>query len=99
MQKKITKATFKSFIKKNRDQLYIRNRASFDGMCDGLEWNKNPQFKPVEHDGEFAEHTLGLKGIWLVGSSRDYFSAYDDDNFTGIKVSNCCGYFEVGVRK
>lgn len=98
-QKKITKATFKSFIKKHQGNLYIRNRASFDGMCDGLEWNKGAHFKPVQHDERFEEHTLGIKGVWLVGSSRDYFKAYEDESFTGIEVSNCCGYFEVGIKK
>ena len=37
---KITKATVKSFIKKNIDDMYINVRSSFDGMTDGLESNK-----------------------------------------------------------
>lgn len=97
--KKITKATFKSFIKKNKEKLYIRNRADFDGMVDGLEWKKDAQFRQIENDERFEENTLGVKGIWLVGQSRDYFKHYEDENFIGIQVSNCCGYFEIGIRK
>ena len=33
--KKITLATFKAFIRKNADRLYIMNRSHFDGMTDG----------------------------------------------------------------
>ena len=97
--KKITKSTFKSFIKKNKDKLYILNRASFDGMVDGLEWKKNASFQRVQTDETFEEHTLGIKGVWLVGQSRDYFTAYNDEEFEGIAVSNCCGYFTVGIKK
>lgn len=35
-QKKITRATIKSFVKKNKDQLYISNKSDFDGMVDGV---------------------------------------------------------------
>jgi len=97
--KKITRATFKSFITKNMDNLVIDVRSSFDGMIDGLNWNKDHSFKKVEATTDHASHTLGVKGVWLVGNSRDYFQAYNDGEFSGIAVSNCCGYFTIVTPK
>lgn len=98
MNKKITKATFKSFIKKNGDQLFIKVRASFDGQIDGLAWYKG-DFMPAIKKEEFFEHTLNIKGVWLVGGGRDYFKSYEDENYIGIGVSNCCGYFQIAIKK
>lgn len=97
--KKITRATFKSFINKNMDNLHIDVRSSFDGMIDGLNWDKEHGFKKAEATENHASHTLGISGVWLVGNSRDYFQAYDDGVFSGIAVSNCCGYFTVAIKK
>lgn len=97
--KKITRATFKSFINKNMDNLHIDVRSSFDGMIDGLNWDKDHGFKKVETTGANFPNMHGVKGVWLVGNSRDNFTAYDDGIFSGIAVSNCCGYFTVAVKK
>ena len=45
------------------------------------------------------ENTLGYEGIWLVGSSRDYFKEYDDGVHQGISFSNCCGSGVVAIKK
>jgi len=37
--KKITRATLKSFIKKNKCQLYVKVVSSFDGMTDCVQPN------------------------------------------------------------
>lgn len=95
---KITKATFKSFINKNRDKLFIKCESDFDGMIDGIRHAENPQFVPVKAADRTFENNLGIMGIWLVGNSRDYFSEYRGDDFQGIHVSNCCGSFTVAVR-
>ena len=95
--KKITKATLKSFVKKNKGQLFINVTSSFDGMTDGCESVKGG-FRP-EQTTDFEKNTLGVKGIWLVGSSRDYFRPYNDEGFEGIEVYNCCGRFVVAVKK
>jgi len=99
--KKITRATFKSFVTKYAECLLIKNVSNFDGMVDCV--------MPVQRDFRFAtkstrhqnadKYTLGINGVWLVGSSRDYFTAYEDDNFKGIEVSNCCGDFIVAICK
>lgn len=98
--KKITKATFKSFVKKNRENLLIKTKSSFDGMTDGIERFKDNGFsKAVEAYRVHEEHNLGIQGIWLVNGSRDYFEAYNKDGFVGIEVSNCCGNFVVAIKE
>jgi hypothetical protein len=104
---KITKATFKSFINRNRERLLIRCESSFDGMTDGVEQARNPQFKPATaqeprtagFDVTTNENTLGINGVWLVGQSRDYFTPFSENDLTGIHVYNCCGSFDVAVRE
>lgn len=104
--KKITAATFKAFVAKNRAALHIAVNSSFDGMIDGCV-SGSGIFKPAvarEQSGPFQvtseafdKHTHGIRGIWLVGRSRDYFAAYNKNGFTGIEVSNSCGCFIVAI--
>src|SRR3990167_5438531 len=94
--KKITLATFKAFIKRNEGNLFILNNSDFDGMtdcvipCNGLPRRAEANDSPNEYS---LPNTLGIKGVWLVGSSRDYFKHYEEKMFSGISVSNCCGSF------
>lgn len=101
--KRITLATFKSFVNKNRNNLYVRNDSSFDGMIDGIQYDQNSKFRPVVFDQTKLndKHTLGFErnGIWLVNQGRDYFQAFENDAFVGIEVSNSCGSFVVAVKK
>ena len=99
MTKKITKATFKAFVNKNRENLFILVKSDFDGMVDGVVECKGTPQKARPSDLGHSENTLGINGVWLVGRSRDYFSHYEDEVFRGIKVYNCCGSFIVGVIK
>jgi hypothetical protein len=96
--KKITKATFKSFIRKNADMLFVNQKSSFDGMTDGIE-SCHGGFQRAEFGEQHSEHTLGLRGLWLVGGSRNYFDAYEDETFVGIEVCNCCGKSIVAIKK
>lgn len=96
--KKITLATVKSFIKVNRKDLLINVKSSFDGMTDCVE-RVAGGFVPAKDDTEMPlENCLGIKGAWFVGQSRDYFSVYNEDSYTGIKVSNSCGSFILAVK-
>lgn len=95
---KVTIATLKSFIRKNKGKIYANFHISFDGMTDGLEsihngWN--PAQETIGHN----KHTLGIRGVWVVGRSKDYCTKYSDDKFDGIEVSNSCGNFTLGVKK
>ncbi len=98
MQKKITKATFKSFIRKNEGKIFIRSESSFDGMTDCVQQVSSPQFNKAEKADHMHDNNFGIRGVWLVGGSRDYFDAYNDNGFVGFRVHNCCGSFVVAVR-
>lgn len=95
--RRITKATLKAFVNRNRERLYIKVKREFDGMIDGCR-DCQMDFEPIQPKG-MAEHTLGINGVWLVGDSRDYFYPYDDDVMTGLRVSNCCGSFILAIKK
>lgn len=95
--KRITKATFKSFVKKNRANLYIKVKSSFDGMTDCVE-QLNGGYEPAVNATYVHENNLGIKGVWLVNGSRDYFREVSENGFTGIEVYNCCGTFVVAVK-
>lgn len=94
---KITKSTFKSFVRKNREHLLISRPSNFDGMQDCVV-SCDATFVPAE-ESACAENTLGIKGIWLVNGSRDYFDHYEKDGLVGIRVYNCCGTSIAAVRK
>lgn len=96
--KKLTKTNFKTFLKKNSANLLVRTKSSFDGMVDGC-MPCDSGFKKAVNTNEFPENKYGYKGIWLVGGGRDYFCHYEDDNYIGMEVSNCCGHFIVATYK
>ena len=96
---KITKATFKSFMKKNSGSIYIKEKSRFDGMVDCVMPTGDRGWSLLSAAEYKHENNLGFSGVWLVGGSRNWFSPYDDGNFTGIDVYNCCGHFIVGVEK
>lgn len=95
---KITLATFKSFVNKNRASLLISNKSDFDGMVDGVRDCESKGFRPVSPPIPFTRNTLGISGVWLVNGCRNYFTAYSNDGLEGIEVTNCCGNFIVAVR-
>ena len=72
MTKRITKATFKSFLKRNAGNLEIRNVSHFDGMTDGVEQLENNGFRPLIEKTfrSIPECDLGLDGVWLTHHCR-----------------------------
>lgn len=98
--KKITKATFKSFINKNRENLFLNVTSSFDGMQDCCE-SRHGGFMPAKKCNlEHAkENTLDVAGLWIVGGGRDYFKAFENEQFSGIEYSNSCGRGIVAIKK
>jgi hypothetical protein len=95
---KITKATVKSFIKKNRANLLISCKSQFDGMSDMVKSIKDQSFSKALDDG-MVNHTLGIAGAWFVGNSRDWFVHYETDTLIGIDVYNSCGSFTLAINK
>jgi hypothetical protein len=97
---KITLNTIKSFIRKN-PHLYINTKSTFDGMVDGVRDCETQGFTLAQTPDEGRNHknTLGVQGAWFVFGSRDYFTAYEDDQYTGYEVYNCCGKFILATAK
>lgn len=96
--KKITLATLKSFLKKNEGKLFIKIESEFDGMTDSINSVKD-SFTPLEINERNNKNNLGFVGVWLVGNSRDYLKYYENDNYSGIEVYNCCGCFIVAIKR
>lgn len=95
---KITLATVKSLINKNSENLYIKLESQFNGTTEGVESVKD-FFTKVEKTESNVKNTLGINGAWFVGSSRDYFTAFENDNFTGVEVYNCCCSFILAIKR
>jgi hypothetical protein len=99
--KKITLATFKSFVKKAFDEgnLYVKEQSRFDGMMDCVASKEKPEFYQVRTMDAMEKHTLGICGLWLVYGSRDCFRAFENSEFIGIELFNSCGSCLVARRK
>lgn len=97
--KKITKATLKSFINKNKENLFSKEKSRFDGMSDCVMQNKQASFNKIESTDISCKNTLGIKDVWLVDGLSNYFAHYEDENFIGIEGTNCCGNWIVAIKK
>ena len=98
--KRITLATFKSFVRHNLYDLHVNVVREFDSSIDGCAW-RNTGFSPANAAETVWQNNLGISGIWLVGGSGrsgDSFRAYDENGWKGIAVYNCCGSFIVAVK-
>jgi hypothetical protein len=97
--KKITLATVKEFIKKNETALFVKKESSFDGMSDMVEFDKAAEFKAARKTENHIQCTLGIDGVWVVGGSRNWFKKFENENFIGIEINNCCGTSLIGIKK
>lgn len=95
---KITKATFKSFLRKNEGKVLIRVDGAFDGMTDCRQETGQTEFVPIQKATYSHENNLGYAGVWLVQSSGNSFRPYEKDGLKGIEVWNCCRDFVVAVK-
>jgi len=95
---KITLATLKAFLNKNSDNIFVKELSRFDGMVDCV-MNVKDDFSQVKRSENISEHDLGFSGCWLVGSSRDSISVYEDDIYTGFQVYNACGSWIAATPK
>lgn len=96
---KITRATLKSFVAKNRGRLLIKVQSEFDGMTDAVEYYGGAKWRVARDTDHCVNHTLGITGLWTVGQSRDYFDHYEDEQLEGISCLNACGSWTVAVEK
>jgi len=68
-------------------------------MTDGVE-EVQDEWKKVEVSKRNDDkYDLGISGAWFVGSSRDYFTPFADDNMVGYEVYNSCGSFLLAFKK
>lgn len=96
---KITRATIKSFVKKNFDNLFIENVSDFDGMVDMVVRHNDSKFRkasPSKNNNE--QYDLGIDGIYML-PDRNLFKAFEDETYIGYNVYNCCGEFNIVVKK
>jgi len=96
--KKITLATVKSFINKN-PALFISNRSSFDGMVDCVMPTDDQDFTAVVRIEDACRNRLGVQGAWFVLGGGDRFNEFENDQYKGIEVYNCCGHFILATAK
>lgn len=96
--KKITLATVKSFIKKNEGNLFVKEESSFCGMSDMVEFDKNAEFKPSTKTESNLSCTLGIQGLWVVGSWNSY-TAFENEQFIGFEIYNCCATSLIAAKK
>jgi len=95
--KKITKATFKSFLRKNAGKLHVKVTSRFDCMTDCCQPVKDgfdlaiPSENPNDHD-------CGISGVYLVGGGRDYFTEVTENEYSGIRFYNCVGGGIVAIQ-
>lgn len=80
--KKITLFSVKSFIRNNKESLFINVKSDWDGMTDGL-IRCNSGFVPVQFVPE-NQNNLGIKDAFFVKRSADYFYHFEEDGFKGI---------------
>ena len=80
------------------NDLYLKVESDFDGMTDCVQQINSP-FTKAEVTERSNENTLGVNGIWVVGQSRDGFRKYEDENYKGYNVYNCCGSFIIANKK
>jgi hypothetical protein len=95
---KITKATIKKFIRENEGKIFINVKSSFSGMTDCIE-SVDDDFSPALKTEQHNEYNLGIMGNWVVNSGRNWFGVYEDEEFKGFEISNCCGRQILAVRK
>lgn len=96
---KITRATLKSFVRKNAGKMFIKVESRFDGTQDGVRNTENQEFSECVPAKICYDNNLGIQGVWLVPSSNNSYTAFDDGKFAGIYVYNCCGSFTIAVKK
>jgi len=86
--KKITKATIKSFLRKNQGKVYCQTLSYFDGQIDGTTYCKESEWKLTDK-----------ADAAMIDIMRNYFSPYEDKDYIGYNVYNCCGNYNIAIRK
>lgn len=94
-QKKITKATIKSFIRKNKDEIMVLHTNRFDAYCDGVRPVSEP-FERVEFRIENGKEVPSYLSVPL-DIRHNIFKPYNKNGMIGFEVYNCCGTYVVAI--
>jgi len=97
--KKITAATFKAFVKRNSENLFIRNLSDFDGNSDCIESVEDRSWRKTFITNSSFYEKSGVESVYMVGHGRDYFRLFEDKEFIGIHVFNSCGSCDLTIKK
>lgn len=98
-QKKITLATIKSFVRKNKGKLFIFVKSTFDPMIDCVMPTTNKRFVRANKTDYSYQYSLGIEYACFVGRGADMFRPYEDSQYIGYNVYNCCGEFNLAIKK
>ena len=97
-KKRITLTTLKAFARSNKDRIYAKVESDFDGMTDSVtgvldDFEKTEILEPSNYC------RTGIRKIYTVYGNRNYCEFWEDENFAGINVYNCCGNSILAVKK
>lgn len=95
---KITLATVKAFIRKNRENLLISCKSSFDGSVDCVMPSGDSTFTPAQKAEYEHSNNMNIAGAWFVFGSRDYITPFEKDGLRGFEIHNCCGSFALAIK-
>jgi len=97
-KKRITLSTLKAFARSNKDRIYAKELSRFDGMVDGISW-VDDGFEKTEITEPTNQCRTGIRKIYTVYGNGNYCEFWENENFAGIKVYNCCGSSVLAIRK
>lgn len=92
--KKTTLATVKSFVRKNAENLFVKVESSFDGMTDCVE-KVEDDFRKVNTEDVFDTRV----GVFISDTTRNYIKPFENEDFKGFSISNCCGSGIIATEK
>ena len=92
--KKITRATLKSFIKRNLGSLYL------DIVNDhsGYSIFEPKGFQVAKEETKSSDHNLGIVGLWTT-ITGDELTLFEDDKYVGIKIRSVVVNNVIAVKK
>lgn len=93
--KKATIATVKSFVKKNYGDIY--SKSTYDHNDNNGHYD-DKKFIHNSYSDNHPEYKIGLSNVWIV-SDKNFVQPYDDAEYAGYRVSNCCRTFIVAIKK
>jgi len=96
---KITKATIKSFIRKNEGCLYIKHLSKWDPTDDSLRSLSDPVFVRAEEPKEIDNYNLGVYGLFWMSGIRNTVYPFNNGEFQGYEIANCCGRWILAIYK